>query len=432
MRYLSLCSGIEAATIAWAPLGWQPAAFAENDRYCSAVLAHHWPHVPNLGDITKLTSTAIAELGPLDLVVGGTPCQDLSVAGKRAGLKGTRSALFFHYARLFNAARRFCGARFALWENVPGALTNRGGRDFAQVVSTLAGADLEPPRDGWDTEGLALGKIGLLEWGVLDAQWFGVAQRRERLFALVDSGRWHDRAPVLLERESVRGDHPPRRAPGARASGTLTARALDGSSPCGGDGREGLLVAGPLLSNSHGAGPRTGAEEATGNHVIVEEIAEPLTAMNARNYTHEGNNFRLRNVVACFDETQLTHPENRSACDPETAALASSAKPPAVALAMRDREGLALELSTVSPALRSADGGASRAMVSDVAVRRLTPRECERLQGFPDDFTEIPYRPKRRRAIAPAADTLRYAALGNSMAVPVLAWIGRKLDHVLA
>jgi DNA (cytosine-5)-methyltransferase 1 len=440
MRYLSLCSGIEAATVAWAPLGWTPVAFADIDHYCRAFLEHTYPTVPNLGDLAKITARMLEDLGPIDIVVGGTPCQDLSIAGQRRGLKGSRSALFFEYVRIVNATRRLCGARFALWENVPGALTNRRGRDFAVVVSELAGHKFEPPSNGWGNEGLALGRHGLVEWGVLDAQWFGLAQRRERLFALVDSGNWQDRAPVLLEPESMRGDSAPSRAAGARAAGTLTRRALDGSSACGGDGREGFLVddleapdvaaplthgghpgsnkpgrhkeddenlvAGPLLSNSNGHGWRTGAEEAAGNHYIVDDIAEPLTARNARNATHAGNNARPRNVVACFDETQLTHPENRSTCSPETAALAATARPPAIA---------------------EDDDGSS----SGPGVRRLTPTECERLMGVPDGYTRIPYRPRRRRVVRPASDTVRYAALGNAIATTQLGWIGRKLEEVL-
>lgn len=436
MRYLSLCSGIEAATVAWAPLGWTPVAFADTDHYCRAFLEHYWPDVPNLGDLETISAEQLAALGRIDLVVGGTPCQDLSIAGQRRGLKGARSGLFHEYVRIFDATRRLCGARFALWENVPGALTSQRGRDFAVVVSQFAGCNFEPPNDGWGNEGLALGPNGLIEWGVLDAQWFGLAQRRERLFALVDSGKWQSRAPVLLEPESLRGDSAPRRAPWSRAAGTLTRRALDGSSACGGDGRDGHfvvapdiaaplthgehpgsnapgrrkeddenLVAGPLLSNSNGHGWRTGAEEAAGNHyVVVDEIAEPLTAHNAHNATHAGNNARPRNVVACFDETQITHRENRSTCAPDTAALASSARPPSIA----------------------EDGGGS-----SPEVRRLTPRECERLMGVPDDYTRIPYRPRRRRRVAPASDTVRYAALGNSIATTQLAWIGRKLQEVL-
>lgn len=441
MRYLSLCSGIEAASLAWQPLGWQPVAFAEIDPFCSELLAHYWPAVPNLGDLTAVTAEQIAALGPIDLVVGGTPCQDISVAGQRAGIDGARSRLFFDLVRVFDAARAFCGARWCLWENTPGALSLNAGRDFARVVATLAGIDeLSPPRGGWGNEGLALGPRGLVEWCSLDAQWFDLAQRRERVFALVDSGSWSDRPPVLLEPDRLRGDSPPSREPRAHPAGTLGRSSASGRS-YGSNPITDNLIAGPLLSNSHGAGWRTGAEEAAGNHLIAEEVAEPLTTSpGGGQYTNAGNNPRPRNVVvevastlraaghdasedgagrqtlvpevastitrremkgpdsdvtttlvACFDETQITHPENRSTASPETAALARAARPPSVA--------------------------------TTLTVRRLTPRECERLMGMPDDFTAIP-----RANGRPASDTVRYASLGNSIAVTVLRWIGEHLD----
>lgn len=415
MRYVSLCSGIEAATVAWEPLGWEPVAFADIDPFACRVLKHYWPHIPNLGDLSKITEEQIAALGPIDLVIGGTPCQDLSMAGKRAGLAGERSGLFFDFVRIFDAARRLCGARFCLWENVPGALSSNNGADFASVVGSLAGCELPTPTDGWGTEGVAVGDAGLVEWAVLDAQWFGVAQRRRRAFALLDLGNWSNRPPVLLEPESVRGNSAPRRESGQRIAGTLGARAGGG----GGFGTDFELDGG-----------------------LVPTVADPITANEARTYTHEGYNFRLRNVVAhtlsatwdgsedgtgrgtpliatvataaplthgshpgsnapgrrkeddenlvvaCFDETQITSPTNGSTADPHTAALAASARPPTIA--------------------------------SAVAVRRLTPRECERLQGFPDDYTLIPG----------ASDSRRYAALGNSMAVPVIRWIGSQIQRV--
>jgi len=143
MRYLSLFSGIEAASVAWHPLGWQPVAFAEIDPFACAVLAHHYAGVPNLGDVTQISEAQIAALGPIDIVVGGSPCQGLSLAGKRAGLADSRSALFHEQVRIFHAARKHCGARWLVWENVPGALGSNQRRDFACVVDTLAGCSLE-------------------------------------------------------------------------------------------------------------------------------------------------------------------------------------------------------------------------------------------------------------------------------------------------
>lgn len=148
MRYLSLFSGIEAATVAWHPLGWQCAAVAEIEPFPCALLAHHYPDVPNLGDVTQITEDQIAALGHLDVIVFGSPCQDLSVAGKRAGLEGARSGLFHDAIRIVGYARQHNGLRYALWENVPGAFSSNKGADFGVVVSELAGLpsiDVPPP-----------------------------------------------------------------------------------------------------------------------------------------------------------------------------------------------------------------------------------------------------------------------------------------------
>jgi DNA (cytosine-5)-methyltransferase 1 len=170
MKYLSLFSGIEAASVAWQPLGWEAVAFAEIEPFPCAVLTRHYPDVPNLGDVTQIKPKQIAALGPIDIVVGGSPCQDLSIAGKRAGLRGTRSSLFHEQLRIFNAAKTFCGARFLLWENVPGVFSSQQGSDFAVVVGEMAGGRIDVPTGGWGTEGMALGENGLVEWAVLDAQ----------------------------------------------------------------------------------------------------------------------------------------------------------------------------------------------------------------------------------------------------------------------
>lgn len=229
MRYLSLFSGIEACTVAWHPLGWTPVAFAEIDPFPAALLAHHYPDVPNLGDVSQITDVQVRALGQIDVVVGGSPCQDLSVAGKRAGLAGARSSLFHEQLRIFYAARNFCGARWLIWENVPGAFSSNKGRDFARVVAEMAGCRISVPRDGWGQEGMALGDNGLVEWSVLDAQWFGLAQRRKRVFVVLDSGDWSSRPPVLLEPDSVRGDTAPSREAWEGIAVDAEARIEDGS-----------------------------------------------------------------------------------------------------------------------------------------------------------------------------------------------------------
>ena len=227
MRYLSLFSGIEAATEAWAPLGWECVGVAEIEGFPCSVLAQRYPGVPNLGDVTKIDETTIALLGHIDLVIFGSPCQDLSVAGKRKGLAGERSGLFHTAMRIIKWAREHCGCRWALWENVPGAFSSNKGADFASVVGELAGLEhVDVPANGWGNEGCALGQHGLVEWSTLDAQWFGVAQRRRRVFALADFGDWAGRQPILLEPHRMRGDSAPRREAGQDVAGTLSARAL--------------------------------------------------------------------------------------------------------------------------------------------------------------------------------------------------------------
>ncbi|WP_225212122.1 DNA cytosine methyltransferase [Stenotrophomonas lacuserhaii] len=180
MRYVSLFSGMEAAHLAWEALGWTCVGVAEIEPVACAVLAYHLPHIPNLGSVTEITDGQVAALGPFDVLIGGSPCQDLSVAGRRAGLAGARSSLFHHQMRIFNAARHFCGTRWLIWENVPGAFSSNEGRDFAVVVGAMAGCDLPVPSNGWGSEGIALGDNGLVEWSVLDAQWFGVRRLTPR------------------------------------------------------------------------------------------------------------------------------------------------------------------------------------------------------------------------------------------------------------
>lgn len=215
MKYLSLFSGIEAATVAWEQLGWEPVALAEFEDFPKAVLAYHYPNVPDLGDVTKITKEQIIALGHIDIVVGGSPCQDLSIAGKRAGLKNedgstTRSGLFDEQMRIFEIAKEFCGARYLLWENVPGAFSSNKGLDFAYVLGSMVGGSIPVPADRWKNSGVAVSGDGrrIVEWRVLDAQYFGVPQRRRRIFALLDTGAWWSRQPILFEQEGVCGDTP--------------------------------------------------------------------------------------------------------------------------------------------------------------------------------------------------------------------------------
>ena len=199
-------SGIEACTQAWRELGWEAVAFAEIEPYPCAVLQHHYPEVPNLGDVTLIDEKTLMGLGHIDLVVGGSPCQDLSIAGARAGLRTadgelTRSGLFDHQMRIFEIARRLNGARFMLWENVPGAASSNEGRDFAYILGSMVQREVGVPKGKWKNSGICTSADGsrIVEWRVLDAQYFGVAQRRRRVFALLDVGAWRGRQPILFE-----------------------------------------------------------------------------------------------------------------------------------------------------------------------------------------------------------------------------------------
>ncbi|HEL2957689.1 TPA: DNA cytosine methyltransferase [Stenotrophomonas maltophilia] len=494
MRYLSLFSGMEAAHLAWAPLGWTCVGVAEIEPAACALLRCRLPHVPNLGSVTEITDGRIATLGAFDVLIGGSPCQDLSVAGRRAGLAGARSSLFHHQMRIFNAARHFCGTRWLVWENVPGAFSSNQGRDFAVVVGSMAGTDLPVPTGGWGSEGVALGDNGLVEWSVLDAQWFGVAQRRRRVFAILDTGNWSDRAPVLLESDSLRGDSAPRRVTGESVTGTLSARTQGG----GGLGTDfecqGGLVAGTLSANPKAAGSATQQDAHAG--LLVPVVAHTLRA-EGFDASEDGTGRGTPLVPVAFDTTQVTskanvsNPKPGDPCHP----LCAGAHAPAIAFDCKAAGDTSFSIGDVPGTLRAQHGGGhaavayaiqagatrinaasgpdgvgvqadhaytieARAEVQAVAyttklhntasnnagklfkerttcldanspapalltpnqVRRLTPRECERLQGAPDDWTLVPNDQGK-----PMADGPRYRMLGNSFAIPVIQWIGKQI-----
>jgi DNA (cytosine-5)-methyltransferase 1 len=277
IRYGSVCSGIEAATVAWHPLGWDAAWYSEIEPFPSAVLAHHYLTVPNYGDMTKFEEWPNE---PITLLVGGTPCQSFSVAGLRKGLADPRGNLMLTYGAI---ARRY-RPKWLVWENVPGVLSSNKGRDFGTFLGMLA-------------------ELGYgFAYRVLDAQYFGVAQRRRRVFVVGYLRDWHRAAAVLFESHSLQGHLTPSKKTETRIGGVF---------PC-------------------------------------------LT----------------RNGPGC----------------------------------LREEEALVIEKNS---------------------IRRLMPVECERLQGFPDNYTNIPWRKKDE-----APDGPRYKALGNSMAVPVMRWIGERIQQV--
>lgn len=576
MRYLSLFSGIEAASEAWLPLGWTCVGVSEIEQFPCTVLQQRHGSSPNLGDVTKITEDQIKALGRIDLVVFGSPCQDLSVAGKRKGFvhedgSSTRSGLFFAAVRIVQWAREHCGCRFALWENVPGAFSSNAGADFAAVVGHLSGLEPAIPPKGWGSEGCAVGPEAMVEWATLDAQWFGVAQRRRRVFALADFGDWAGRPPILLESESLRGDSPPSREAGESAAGTLAARTAGGGFPgsdeavsgyvqavattldqrAGRSGANSFATSGGLVPVAGLQVPvvrgdergdlvsdlrmvRDGADAGLQRPVLTcasnAEGAAGLPFLTCRNIAKTVNNqtpllaFADQPVCVTGDITHALKAEGFDASedgtgrgqpiiafncdaqpdemrfDPAVATTLSCSQRSAVALsvALRGREGGATaELGDeVAGTLRASGGGGDKAhvlapvalmenqrgelrlsdqtdalscgggkpgqgyaaalvhgfqssqsgvrlcethatldanngprrhngVVQGMQVRRLTPVECERLQGFRDNYTRALVRNK------PAADGPRYKALGNSMAVPVMHWIGRQIDFAM-
>ncbi|MHB1959292.1 MAG: DNA (cytosine-5-)-methyltransferase [Acidobacteriaceae bacterium] len=503
MKYLSVCSGIEAVTVAWQPLGWPPVAFAEIDPFCCWLLRSRYrasrplhmpsPHhadtrkeakrraaairnviaLPGTGDIFNFgdfTRIGANDVGTIDLLAGGTPCQSFSIAGKRAGLDDARGNLTIEFARLADRLRPL----WLVWENVPGVLSIDGGRTFGTFLGMLV-------------------ELGYgLAWRVLDAQHFGVPQRRRRVFVVGHLGGWRGPAAVLLERACLSGHPPPRRETrqgtavgvevgpaGGRftdTAPTLDAGCKDGFirnqlgagilspaaeiSHClnsGGMGRQDVETE-TLITHALCADGFDASEDGTGrgSHLIPIAICTAHTQSNGHGFSD--------NIAHTLEQTSsqavafnLRGREGGSIPEPSPMASICAASGGSsnsyVAFSAKD---YGADVGGIAPTLRGmghdtshANGGGQLAIAasltasygkqvdssdtsngppnilhSEMAVRRLTPRECERLQGFPDDYTLVEYRGKL------AADGPRYRALGNSMAVPVMRWIGERIAAV--
>jgi DNA-cytosine methyltransferase len=358
MKFISVCSGIEAASVAWKPLGWEAVAFSEIEPFPCAVLAHHYPTVPNYGDMTKFEDWPDHAI---DLLCGGTPCQSFSVAGLRKGLDDPRGNLMLTFGAIAAKYR----PQWLVWENVPGVLSSNGGWDF----------------------GSFLGMLGQLGYGfayrVLDAQYFGVAQRRRRVFVVGCLGDWRSAAAVLFERHSLQGHFAPRREAG---KGTAHATA-----PC-------------LTSSGRGV-ERTG--DTRGQDPVVAVMAP--TAFGGNNTS--GHIDVATALNACASASGRMDFESETFLVQQTA----------------------------------------------MQVRRITPVECERLQGFPDNYTRIPtwsgwrklddsetpeqciedglevkQSKKTGKWRVKDVDGPRYKALGNSWAVPNVRWIGERIEQMAA
>ncbi|EPT2975057.1 phage N-6-adenine-methyltransferase [Enterobacter kobei] len=417
MKYGSVCSGIEAASKAWEPLGWKPSWFSEIEPFPSAVLAHHWPEVTNLGDMTKIADAVRAgEVEAPDVLVGGTPCQAFSIAGLREGLSDDRGQLTLSYVELANAIdakRRERGEpeSIIVWENVPGVLSSKDNA-FGCFLAGLAGesCELQPAGGKWTHAGCVSGPKRVIAWRVLDAQFFGVAQRRRRVFVVASARKGFDPAAVLFELDSVRRDSAPRRET-QKAVAALTAR---GVGTCGADDNQ--AQAGHLIAFGGGN---------TADHI---DVATACTAHGIR-LDFDTETFAVHGTQDPDTNCELAHTlgrnngqENAIVTEPFT-------------LAIRGRsEGSTVEVRNdgTANALLTPNGGRAGMGVGAIGwgmqVRRLTPIECERLQGFPDNHTLIGWRGKNADE---CPDGPRYKAIGNSMAVPVMRWIGERIAAAL-
>lgn len=449
MKYGSVCSGIEAASKAWEPLGWKPAWFSEIEPFPSAVLAHHWPEVTNLGDMTKIADAVRAgDVEAPDVLVGGTPCQAFSIAGLREGLSDDRGQLTLSYVELANAIdtkRRELGEpeSIIVWENVPGVLSSKDNA-FGCFLAGLAGesSELQPAGGKWTHAGCVSGPERVIAWRVLDAQFFGVAQRRRRVFVVASARKGFDPAAVLFEFDSVRRDSAPRRET-QKAVAALTAR---GVGTCGADDNQ--AQAGHLIA--FGGGNTTGhidVETACTAHGVRMDFDTETFAVHGtqdpdinRELAHTlGRNNGQENACIAFsykdngaDATPDLSPTIRAGNHDKS--HANSGQPPAIAYAFKAGQGAKAGgigyAEEQSPTLTSASSGTNLApaVMHGVAVRRLTPIECERLQGFPDNHTLIGWRGKDADE---CPDGPRYKAIGNSMAVPVMRWIGERIAAAL-
>ena len=374
LTFGSVCSGIEAASVAWHPLGWRAAFLSEIAPFPRALLAHHYPKVPLHGDFTTITAGTYR---PIDVLVGGTPCQSFSLAGLRAGMADDRGNLALEYLRL--AGRTY--PRWLVWENVPGVLSSvsHHAPDPCDPPVDLAEGGEWVSTDQYDSEeshafGCFLAGLAKLGYGFayrrFDAQYFGLAQHRPRVFVVGHLGDWRGAGAVLFERESLRRDDAPRRSPRHGDTGGLPGRASLG----GDTGPAGGLIA-------------FGGNNTTGPRAIATAVTASRTASGRQDF--ESETF----ICPGLRDDGIARALRADGFD-----------------ASEDGTGRGTPLVIVPGARRG--------------VRRLTPRECERLQGFPDDYTLVPYRGGL------AADGPRYHALGNSMPVPVMRWIGERIAIV--
>lgn len=566
VSYGSVCSGIEAASVAWHCLGWQPSWFAEIEKFPSAVLAYRWPDVTNLGDMTKIAAAIRAgKIEAPDVLVGGTPCQAFSVAGLRNGLADERGQLTLAFVELVNAIdekRTEQGKPpvIVVWENVPGVFSSKDNA-FGCFLGGLAGEScaLESPGKRWSNAGYVLGPERAVAWRVLDAQFFGVAQRRRRVFVVASARTDIDPAKILFESEGVRRDTAPGRSAGEAAAGDVGNSVKVGShwdSPAnphptlnqshniGGIGQSNQELfsqrGSGIIAMAHGQGGAEiktdgSAPTLTCNHEAPIVLRSTFTAPAIGKFKSDNlsstltksagqGNGETQNSAFVLDvfssnghasfAAGVTALRAKSGADHETLEVHGMQDPDtlkelahtlgrnhgqenAVAYGFKGGQGAKAGgigfAEEQSPTLTSASSGSNLAptvmhsvafaensraevrliggdgsltgamaaspgkpgmghpvIVNGMAVRRLTPVECERLQGFPDNHTLIPTQKRKQltaeeytylrhhrpeltaeQAYRLAADGPRYKAIGNSMTVPVMRWIGSRIQEAL-
>jgi DNA (cytosine-5)-methyltransferase 1 len=469
MKYLSVCSGVEAATVAWHSLGWQPVAFSEIESFPSAVLAHHYPNVPNLGDMTKYKEWNLNE--SIDILVGGTPCQSFSVAGLRKGLEDPRGNLALTYVGILDKFR----PKWFIWENVPGVLSSGGGRDFGAFLGAVAECGY----------GFA--------YRVLDAQYVGgpraVPQRRRRVFVVGHLGDWKPAAEVLFEPESLSGDFKSGRKTRKSVTGfvessfgqyreDVIAGTTKASGGVLGGGSETFLTVyenHPSDSRVQEMGETCQTVTSTwgtggGNIPFVQNVSYALQGAGATSQTGNGMGYKEEQsytlnttdvhgvafgwqnssnqsmsvdtisptldksktpaVAVPYDLHQVTSPynsQNRENGDPCHTLARDSAAHASIVTNIVAPTLTASNNPSRSPQSTEVTNQVASVYAASTAVRRLTPVECERLQGFPDNYTQIPW---NKKVSADCPDGLRYKAMGNSMAVPVMNWIGTRINNL--
>jgi DNA (cytosine-5)-methyltransferase 1 len=409
MNYLSVCSGIEAATVAWHGLGWKPVGFSEIEKFPSQVLAHHYPTVTNFGDMTKYKDWNIND--SVGLLVGGTPCQSFSVAGLRKGLEDPRGNLALTYVGILDRFR----PKWCIWENVPGVLSSGGGRDFGAFLG-------------------ALGELGYgFSYRVLDAQNFGVAQRRRRVFVVGHLGDWRPAAEVLFESESLSGNiESSRKTREKIAKGFVPSVANCLQTTCNDYSRaDGFnMIAEPTISfderniqffsnQNYQTCPTLTATDNKGAKGVLTPIhcvdTFPTLLSSTAGVSRPGNAVTEHQTYIAFGWQNSSH--QGMSVDTITPTLDKS-KTPAVFCDTYNGTIQGDVAATMTADMAGPTHSGPKVM-QNMAVRRLTPVECERLQGFPDNYTNIPKAP----------DGNRYRALGNSMAVPVMKWIGERINE---